>query len=284
MENDFCVACEVAPVHVRKWLLCRNCYSKCRKEGYIKDMPIFPKPSRSRDSMIRKYGQEIVSDFEKLADIHCGSLTTIGEKYGFTRERARQIFEILFGFKYKVFVSNRAATLKNRKRAEYIKRKDPREKIKRYADGLPKKGAEGEARVFNICSSLNYEIKAYAEDASIDLVINGFLVDVKTAYKTTVTGRSSRTPLYHFQRSDKQASADFFICHAVPINKFFIIPQSQWGKTKHIYIPEKKVMTWEGCCGKQTRVSRWYQYEDAWGLLKTETVNTVLNEKIYAVK
>ena len=273
MTDSLCVCCKSNPIKYKKWRLCEKCYTRLRNNGTLHNMPTIPIITRRRDSLTKKYGEDILGDFSGLFK-HDYTLQDIGEKYGFTRERARQIFESIFGFKYTAIVNVRKAKHEEVKR-ERLSRRDPRAKFKRYKPGLAKKGAKSEVAVFNICAKMGYEIRPYVEGNTIDLIINGYKVEIKSAYTTVKTSKGSITGLYRFRRLPTQRIADYVVCHAVPINKFFVIPSSVISGD-HFYIPEKKVMTWRN--SKQVRISHWYDYEEAWHLLRPQEGDVVFSK------
>lgn len=268
--NEKCICCGVREIYFKKRMLCTSCYSSLRSVGRLSEFPPIVKLPK-KNGWVKKYGEEILTDLQGLVDDHHETLSSIGERYGISRERIRQMFELIYGFKYTVIM--RAKTEKRRriKFEKLIARRDPRYKVENFKkDSLIYRGAESEKKVFDICSALNYEIKPY-HSQTIDLVINGYKVDIKSSYCTTFTHKSQKTPAFHFHLRPSQRIADFVICHAVPLNKYFVIPISEYPKGNHLYIPQSRISEWEtGRYGKTPikRVSHYYDYLEAWHLLK----------------
>jgi len=251
-------------------MLCNACYEWLRKYNRIADFPPIVKlPPKNK--WIKKYGEGLVLDLQGLIDGNNQTLSSIGTKYGITRERIRQMFELLHGFKYTVAVRANSEKKKRIRVERRLAKRDPRYKVENFREGSNiYHGAESEKKVFDICAALGYEIKPYPTK-TIDIVINGYKVDIKSAHCTTMTHPSGKTPLYHFHLLESQRIADFVICHASPINKFFVIPINEYPKCNHLYIPHTKTMEWKagryGLC-KQKRESKYYNYLEAWHLLK----------------
>lgn len=277
---DKCICCNENEIKYIKRMLCSRCYTALYHSGRLAEFP--PIANITRISSIEKYGEELIVDLKRLVDDHHLTLSQVGEKYGVTRERIRQIFELLYGFKYSVAVSAKG---ERKRRASYVDRiakRNPGDKVKNYTKGsLQYMGAESEKKVYDICASLNYKITPFEESRAIDLVVNGFKVEVKSAHTTCLTSPSGRTPLYHFKRLKSQETADFIICHAVPVNKFFVIPNKDFPKAGDLYLPSIKRKEWMAGNRLQVKVvsvSKYYQYEEAWHLLMPKREDIVFNE------
>lgn len=52
--------------------------------------------------LVKKYGQQILEDFDDLFIRQFWNLSDLAKKYGFSRERARQIFKKLYGYGYRL--------------------------------------------------------------------------------------------------------------------------------------------------------------------------------------
>jgi hypothetical protein len=214
------------------------------------------------------YSEELISDFKTLVTRNDKNLSTLASKHGFTRERARQIFELINGFTFTVIKKDRTAKREEKRLLDILKRRDPRQKLLTYhGQGNLVKGAISERRVLEICGSLGYEVGPFTSGAQIDLVINGYNVEVKSAHKSTVIKPKGKTPLYHFTILPSQMFADFVVCHAVPINKFFVIPRLAYPKSGAIYIPEKNKREWDTKYHHFSIENRYYAYLEAWNLL-----------------
>jgi hypothetical protein len=236
------------------------------------DLDLFPK---NKIKLIEKtFSSDELKDYNLLlAKESTLRLNDIGNKYGYTREYARQSFERIFGFKYTAIKNNRKAIRTEKINELRLRSKNPVNKVEQCENlnSTVGKGILIEKKVLTICEALNYKISPYVENNSIDLVINGFNVDVKSCYKSRLTGAGQHTPTYHFAISESQMNADFVICYAVPMNKFFIIPFNSFPAGGHIYIPEKRVMEWSDNgfnSNAQIRINKYYQYLEAWNLLR----------------
>jgi hypothetical protein len=213
--------------------------------------------------LVYRYGEEILNDLKRLVlDINY-TLDDVGKKHGFSREYTRQIFEYVYGFKYTVIRNKKMDTRFEIAEKRRFEKLNPVYKLQNYKDGLVKKGAVAEKKVMDICNTLNYKVTPY-KNKSIDLVINGYSVDVKSNYKFRTFDREHTTLYCNFNISKSQVNADFIICHTVPNNRFFIIPKSAFPKGKTIYISNER--------GKQ-----YWQYLEAWNLLKIKEEITFSN-------
>jgi hypothetical protein len=264
-----CQCCQLSDVQSKKRPLCKQCYTELHKEGLLNKFSLIPTISDKtvQERLIERYGASIIDDLKEITN---GNLRMVGEKYGFTREYTRQIFEKVFGYKYTVVKMDKRFRHLEAKKAISLLKKDPRHKIEHYpVESLLFKGAMAEKKVLDICHTFGYKVQAYAPDISIDMMINGYMVDVKAAYCTSLTNKTSKTPSFHFQRSESQRKADFIICYAEPINSFFVIPNDKYPSCNQLYIPVKPQSNWlTGTGGKMSSKSKWYAYLEAWHLLQ----------------
>jgi hypothetical protein len=265
-----CQCCEINDVESKKRPLCKICYRGLHKEGLLDSFPLIDDHGHhTKENLKIKYGESIIADFESLKNDPI-TLLAIGKKYGFTRERARQIYREIFGYPFTVIVKKRSAERIARINQEIINKRNPTNKVIIFKKTGPQyKGAVSEEKVLNICNSLGYVVSAY-EDRSIDLVINGYLVDVKSDYCAKCY-RRNKTPLCHFALSQKQLIADFVICHMVETERFFIIPRHKFPKGRSVFIPINQHSEWiAGSAGTAHRKTsnHWYEYLEAWHLLK----------------
>lgn len=279
--SEKCLCCQESEATFIQRQLCNNCYASLRKSDCL---DLFPK---DHDKLIHhKYSSEVVSAYKELITNNDLTLEDMGKRFGYTRERARQMFELLFGFKYTAIVKQRIASRRQKIATLKLLRRDPRYKVEHYKNintTYTGKGALAEKKVLDVCDNLSYRVTPYIKDKSIDLVINGFNVEVKSCYKTYLTCPGQKTPSFRFKRRDSQLLADFIVCYAEPINKFFIIPGRDFPSYGNLFIPEKIIMEWKwGKNGTvpQHRKSRWYQYLEAWHLLQPKQPEVVFSRSL----
>lgn len=265
--------------------LCKECYQELHKAGLLNEFPLMDANELFRSKLTEKYGKEIFTDFENLLNQNDVSMYDISKKYGLTRERVRQLFEKIFKFHFTVIKNQRKEQRKLKVELDRQLRKNPCVKVDRFNSGDSNlyKGVLAEKKVYDICNALGYEIKPYKPSQAIDLVINDYMVDVKSCYSTIFTSKGQTTRQFHFTISNAQREiANFIICHAVSINKFFVIPISAFPSGNHLYIPEKPENSWV-CNGvNRHSKSRWYQYLEAWHLLKTQQPEIIFNRLLAA--
>ena len=257
-----CQCCKINEATAKRRPVCKYCYTELHREGLLHLFPLLGDVN-FENKLIKKYGPDILDDLKNITE---NNLRIVGEKYGFTREYTRQIYEKAMGFKYTVIKNHRHSKIEDAKHAVSILKKDPRYKAATYPRSCTiGKGADAEKKVFDICASLGYEIKPYCPDKSIDLIINGYLVDVKSCYKPRFTNTRHLTPYDHFTISEKQHQCDFIICYSAATGRFFIIPQKAF-KGKDLWIPIRKNSSWSSSSRYNT--SHWYEFDGAWHLLK----------------
>jgi hypothetical protein len=224
-----------------------------------------------------RYGEEILSS---LNDLSVGRVTLqeAGDRHGITREYVRQIFKESKGFSYTAVKNIKSDNFRRDKEASVSAKKDPRYKVSAYPVGSNvHKGALAENRVLEICSSLGFDVEPFHSGRQVDLVINGYKVEIKSAYKSLLTHPRGKTPLYHFSLLESQNIVDFIICCAVPIGRFFIIPKDEYPPCGHLYIPEKCHREWDTPHAHIIAHNKYYQYLEAWHLLKAKPDRVVFS-------
>ena len=265
-----CHHCKINEATAARRPLCRFCYIELHKNGELNKYPLMIS-GNSINKLTKKYGDNIIND---LKDIMNSSLRELGDKYGFTRENARQIFKRVFNVDYTIIVRERNRIHKDNAQNELVLKKDPRNKLIKYKKGSNVyKGAVVEETVFNILTSLGYDVKPYMESNSFDLVVNDYKVDIKSCYRSRVTSKAQRIKAFRFVCSKEQKKADFIVCYAEPINKYFVIPGGKFPKGRSLSIPEKESAIWVlSNGGVRMTQNKWYKYLDAWHLLRKSDV------------
>jgi hypothetical protein len=180
--------------------------------------------------MGKKYGIDIFSDLKAVKNNPYIPLTHVANKYGITREYAAQLYKTVYGNRY--YEDSQKATIER----ETTCLNNPKRKVADWSKGsLLFKGAIAEKLFVCECEKRNIPVSIPCK-AEIDLLINGFRVDVKSSWEKK-TNKS-----YRFSICEKQLNdCDFFACYAAEIGDFYIIPNKNKGKnkqkTKMIYVP-----------------------------------------------
>lgn len=252
--SDKCLCCKEYEIRHIKRGICGSCYAYLRTHNELDLFPVVSERLLNKPYKV-KY-PSMIDDFEALKTDNSLTLEKIGQKHHLTRERVRQIYERYNGFHYTVVTKRRSFERKHNKLREIEERRNPNYKVNNYKDGLGLKGAFAEKKVLDICNNLHYKVTPFVS-RTLDLVINGYGVDVKSAYKSYPNSKTSSHKHYHFHVLESQKIADFLICYAVPVNKFFIIPSREFPKSDGIFIPEKPTIR-----------GRYWKYLEAWHLLE----------------
>lgn len=105
--------------------LCGGCYSKFHESGELDEL--FPKNRANLTK--KKVTPEMMEAYTRLINDSSLTLDMVGKEFGYTRERARQVFEIIFGYKYTVIKKKREAERKERIRLLVLQKRNPRYKV-----------------------------------------------------------------------------------------------------------------------------------------------------------
>lgn len=277
-----CIWCENEPIKIKKNFLCAKCYALYRAHGKpekkkrtTKTVGYVPVPNditykrgKTIKGLIYKYGVKMLADFIALSNRPFYSLRDFADKYGFTRERARQIHFRLIGKPFQETASKKTAMiLEERKSMGCVH--DPRQKINYYKKRTNKfKAAEIEKLFFDLCEEKGLNPQAPCSP-EFDLKVNGFSIDVKSCF-TPFLPPGAITPQHRYQISKTQLEkCHFFACYHKVEKSFFIIPKisipikNKKIKNRNvIHISEKKTNH------RGSSKNRYWEFKDAWHLLK----------------
>lgn len=210
------------------------------------------------EKLKKKYGESIYLDLIKLRDEKSATLQWFGNKYGFTKEYSRQLFNKFFLFPY----TEKIKKNKDKRRTDYLfnceKKRLPQSKVERYKKtGSAYRGALVELLVFELCESFGFNI-APPYTRCTDLVINKYLCEIKSSEIAFLTNPEVSPDKYYYRFALKKSEyekLDFLICYAIPKNEFYIIPKAAI-KGLNVYI------------GKNDDKCYASKYKSAWNLLK----------------
>jgi hypothetical protein len=252
-----CEHCKEKEIYATRRPLCKECYQELHKQKNLDLYPLTPSPLK-RHRVKMKYGDDFVNEIINLKNNN-ESLSGIGRKYHLSRERIRQIYEEVNGFKFTAVLNVRSANKKESRAATAQLHKNPTHKVNTYKKNSPiYKGAIAEKKVLDICSTLGYKVEAFTKDCSIDMIINGYRVDVKASY-TPFKNPALHVIYYRFALSnEQQKNADFIVCWISKNNHFFVLPKSVFPAGKSLYIPAERI---------NRSAINYYRYLEAWHLL-----------------
>ena len=209
----------------------------------------------------RKHGKNIIDDFTTGILNEDVSLSTLAIKYGFTRERARQLYNQLNSSPYSLISQEKRMKNKAHKEANRI---DPSKKLeKSKGDNPVHKGTRKEIHLYKTCKNLNLTIIPLYD--KVDFEINGRKVEFKSCFASKKVSNKRERKYYHFSGLTKNEwkHLDYLICLVVPTNKFFIIPKSSIKSRSGIFIPDLS----SPLKRHDLKESRFLQFEEDWDSL-----------------
>lgn len=274
-----CIWCGIEDIKVKKTMLGQYCQQYLRNNGTLpEDLERMKKKERrgahKKDKVkfilgiTKKYGGNILDDFIELSENPLCTLESVGKKYNFTREYARQLFEKIFEIKYSVSVEKKSKKWENMKNKDINLAcvNDPSFKIAEHKKSSKTyQGALIEKKFIGLCQKHNFDIKIPC-DSVTDLKINGYNVEVKSNGSARLTA-GAKTKRYNFFIGKNQFNkADFFACYHNKLDTFFIIPKESVNPKNTekgvgiSFLREKS----DHKCAK----NRYWEFKDSWHLLK----------------
>jgi hypothetical protein len=114
--NDRCWLCDINKITSKRRPLCESCYSHCKAKKLLHIFPITTTREETIRRLILKYGKGFIKDLFTLKEDGF-TLSYVGNKYGLSRERIRQIYNALhsvnYGTTYKLKLLSRKLAKQN---------------------------------------------------------------------------------------------------------------------------------------------------------------------------
>lgn len=221
-----CCECHKKPIYIKKWGLCANCYTTLRRHGKLpifKRATIYEKRAAMRLRLTKKYGHEILEDFELLFTKPFWNHKAIAEKYGISRERVRQLFKALYGKEWrKVNAKKKIAIQKEIKsmggRCHPLNRMAGNDK-----DTYVYRGAVGEWAVMQKAQDIGLQVKP-VQTRNFDLLISNIPVEVKCCSIPFKTSDINHKGYWRFRVQNDRNQSVFTILYVKPKKQFYILP------------------------------------------------------------
>ena len=271
-----CIWCNKKPIHAKLKMTCKECQYLIRKYGIPKKkQSVIRKPyytpvpndityrrGKTIKSLIYKHGAKILSDFVDLSNKPFYSLADFADKYGFTREYARQIHFKLIGKNFQEIAMKKTKMVNN---IDIACKNNPLYKIAEHKKSSnSRQGALIEQKFIEMCEKRNLDVEIPCNTVA-DLKVNGFNVEVKSNGKSKLIGKAKTKRYMFYIRSSQIEKVDFVACYHNRLDAFFIIPKKEisvgsFGKGGNISFSVNKTNHW---CSK----NRYWEFKDAWNLL-----------------
>lgn len=279
-----CWGCRKETVEDKKTGRCGYC-SRVAKKGFAKqpqkskpsliylgplpNSPFLykPHPSTRKAFCIRlmeSRGVEVFNDFDLITNHYAYNLTEISKRYGFTRERMRQIYTSATGLRMRV-ISKIKTEKVLRDISEMTCHQDPRHRVALSPkNSHAYKGAIREVRFMEEAERRGCTVNP-ACDNSTDFIVNGWRVEVKGTSGFLRNPGSITGYLSFGITKNEIAVLDFVAAYHNIEMCWFIIPRESISQHKdgssRIFISEHKTNYY----GSK---NRYWEYRDAWHLLE----------------
>jgi len=266
-----CMRCHTQEINVKSRGLCNRCYHQL---FYEKELQKYPKLYNTfPERLIKKYGQDILTDFENCTENTNITLTSIAKKYGFTKENAKQIYHQLYG--KDIYINKRKQLKYSIDLQKRTTNNHPHNRIKKYGiipkysknkKHTTKKGFLTEKIIWDNLISLGFKPLYPLYRKPYDLIVNNKKIEIKGMFNSVKTSSAAKGSYFVAILTKREKRiADYLICYIHKIEKPYIIPMEKIRKLKGaiIYIRDNTTKF------KTTKKSnRWKVYENAWRLLK----------------
>jgi hypothetical protein len=258
---NLCWLCETFPIEAIKKPLCKGCYQACRSKNLLHIFPTTNSEQRSKQTAINKYGSAFLEDMNTLRQGDT-TLVCVGNKYGLSRERVRQLYQSFFNEAYTFVAKEKKSAnhkIRIQKHIEYNKFENRLNRSKKHCSCYTGIIAE---HLFNEkCKVFGYVVEMHT--GLFDATVNGIPVDVKSRSRARHSANKGTQLYYNFHSRLKQRRAiNFVACYLIDEDSWYIVPSSQFtGNT--FYIPKYDLD--HGTYHKYRDIQK---YREAWHLLK----------------
>jgi len=248
-----------------------NGYKPTTKHRYIGKSKKQRRISKLR-RIQEKYGAIIFKDFKTVKNVPFHSLTWLSDKYKFSREYARQLYEFIYNIKFKDSLKAKNLKLKETQCVHH-----PARKVADYKkNNIVYQGALAEKLFMDKCLKLGFNISIPC-DADIDIIVNKYMIDVKSCGTISTMAKRAKTKYYQFSISPAQRSlCHFFALYNIIENFFYIVPNKERGtcfkKVRSIFISSKKSSHYNA-------KNKYHEFKNRFDLLKEETARDL--KKVY---
>lgn len=257
------------PVLIKMHGLCCNHYQLALRTGAIT-----PRVT-GIPALTERYGESFVPDVLSLATVPLKTLRDVGEKYGLSRERIRQIYQEITGTSYTTTLKAKSKQVRDDMR-QIGCRYDPRQKV--ALRGGPRKSSRLDAQlfIFNKAKSLGYDVTPLpGPKAAIE--INGHKVLISAKGSASSTGfNKSKTRYFHYHLYPYHRNFDFVAVHLCRQEVTYLFPMWSLKSRSEIYIPESALLAPEGMDGMARQIA---PFREAWGLLERDGAKESLEAK-----
>ena len=262
--EELCWMCNLNKIEMIMRPLCRSCYKTATKEDMLFMFPIQGTAEKTKDGLVKKYGPQILVDIESLKH-SLVTLREIGDRFGLTRERIRQIYKRIYDIEYTEVVNKRKGIRTEAHSSERLLRSQIENKLKRIkTDSACFKGVMAEFLFYKKCDLLGYDVALRGFGKHIyDADVNGLKVEIKSCHSHKKMHPKSNQTYYHINPKQKQLNiVDFLAIFIAPENFWYILPKREFTKADSIYIPFDEKFG-------NGRYQYLQQYRNAWELLKS---------------
>jgi hypothetical protein len=228
-----------------------------------------------------RYGVQFIKDLKRLKRQPYWNLSSMGAKYGYSRELVRQVFKTVYNESITTYERIKAAMVREEVQGVGC-RFDPRQKMElalieskiKRAESQTAQAArtkilniQAKAAIFSECKARGIPVEPHPDQYSW-LVINGHAVAIRCAAAAHRVNTHAETHNRYFHTNLLgdliQKGAEFLIFYIMPTNTFWIFPKEFLvGKTL-LSIPQHQSKMKHD----RTIMPRISPFRDAWGLLR----------------
>lgn len=268
MNEKICCNCGCNSILINKWKLCNSCYTKFRKSAQFKHTKtVDQKKIYKTNLIIERYGTGLFKDMELSQSLHSITLRSIGDKYGISRERVRQLYKYYYGKSW------REGKGPHKQEHDIGCEYDPKQKMLAYDINMATQRtfirAQIEVELLNKCKSFNFPVTIIPSQRR-RFIINGFSSIMYIATKASVTTKCYKNPMRYYRLviNDSTLYQSDFLIFAIynnDLQTFYTFPFDYWKDKRSIYVPARETRY-----RRKNNVSKCIaEYQEGWQLFKT---------------
>jgi hypothetical protein len=272
--EELCFACNINKIEMKRRPLCKSCYQTSKSNGIMELFPLINCKEKTINGIMEKYGSKFLEDIESLRG-GCLTLKKIGDIYGITRERIRQIYVRIYDEPYTVIVEKKKEYNKKAEEEYRLFRLHIERKLKRCKQsGNIFKATISEYTFYKKCLSLGYDVSMRTFGHHVyDSDVNGYKIEIKTSTHPKIYYKNSKQEYYHANiRKEQTDIIDFLAFYISDDDFWYIVPRSVLSGSEGFFAPKY------GEIGRG-RYQEIQKYREAWHLLENKDKAKIVLEK-----
>ena len=186
-----------------------------------------------------RYGEDIIKDFNLVRTDINHTLSSISNKYNFSREYARQLYKNIYGLPYTIELKQKTIIRKEKKLKDFL---DPEKRVNRIYKYMHGRHSFAEYRIYKSLKEHGFRIDIPKINNAYDFLVNGLKIAIVSCFKSRKVHSANGVYYQFYFNIHNKINADIIIAFAAHRNEIYIIPNSELNtNAKNLYIRDRSI-------------------------------------------